>query len=194
LLELAEGGTILLNEVGELDLSLQAKLLGFLDTRSFLRVGGQKHVHVNARLIAASHRNLMREVERGRFLGALYYRLSVLPIRVPPLRERRQDLPILAKDLILRLAAEMQLTETPAVDFAVIRSLNDYEWPGNVRELKNVLERSLILWEGGPFQLQLPRAECEAGEWSYTVRYGPNQTFHEIVNEVATALCSHALS
>lgn len=193
LLELAEGGTILLNEIGELDLSLQAKLLAFLDTRSFLRVGGQKHVYVNARLIAASHRELVKEVEQKRFLEPLYYRLSVFPLTVPPLRERRQDLPILAEDLIRRLAAEMQLTEVPAVDSTVIQNLARYAWPGNVRELRNVLERSLILWRGGPFSVELPQAEKVADPWSYTVYHVPSQTFHDIVQDVATALCGHAL-
>ncbi|MGB6068126.1 MAG: sigma 54-interacting transcriptional regulator [Desulfomonilaceae bacterium] len=193
LLELAEGGTILLNEIGELDLSLQAKLLAFLDTRSFLRVGGQKHVYVNARLIAASHRELMKEVEQRRFLEPLYYRLSVFPINVPPLRERRQDLPILVEDLIRKLAVDMQLPEIPAFDSTVIRDLTHYAWPGNVRELKNVLERSLILWKGGPFHLELPKTEQVTDAWSYTVCHLPNQTFHDIVDDVATALCGYAL-
>ncbi len=193
LLELAEGGTILLNEIGELDLSLQAKLLAFLDTRSFLRIGGQKQVYVNARLMAASHRVLMKEVEQKRFLQPLYYRLSVFPIRVPPLRERPEDLPILARDLIQVLATDMQLPRRPEVDSQVIKDLIDYEWPGNVRELRNVLERSLILWKGGPFHLELPKAEKFGGEWSYTVRHLPNQTFHDIVNNVSTVLCHHAV-
>jgi PAS domain S-box-containing protein len=193
LLELAEGGTILLNEIGELDLPLQAKLLAFLDTRSFLRIGGQKHVYVNARLMAASHRELVKEVEQKRFLEPLYYRLSVFPIRVPPLRERRQDLPILAEDLIHRLAVEMQLSEIPPLDSTVIQHLTRYDWPGNVRELRNVLERSLILWKGGMFHLELPLDEKAADRWSYTVYHTPNRNFHDIVGEVATALCSHAL-
>ncbi|MDQ7785137.1 MAG: sigma 54-interacting transcriptional regulator [Desulfomonilaceae bacterium] len=193
LLELAEGGTILLNEIGELDLSLQGKLLAFLDTRSFLRVGGEKHVYVNARLIAASHRELMKEMQAKRFLEPLYYRLSVFPLRVPPLRERQQDLPILAEDLIRRLANEMQLTEIPAIDSTVIRNLAGYSWPGNVRELRNVLERSLILWKGGPFHVELPQAEKGADTWSYTVSHDPNKTFHDILEDVAASLCGHAL-
>ena len=194
LLELAEGGTILLNEIGELDLSLQAKLLAFLDTRSFLRVGGQKPVYVNARLIAASHRELTKEVDERRFLEPLYYRLSVFPISVPPLRERSQDLPLLAEDLVRKLAADMQLSEVPAFDSTVMKNLTHYAWPGNVRELKNVLERSLILWKGGPFHLELPNTGKADDAWSYTVCHLPNQTFHDIVDEVSTALCDHALT
>ena len=193
LLELAEGGTILLNEVGELDLSLQAKLLAFLDTRSFLRIGGQKHVYVNARMIAASHRELKKEVERKRFLAPLYYRLSVFPIDVPSLRERRQDLPLLAEDLIRKLVKELQLPRIPALDSRVMRDLTQYEWPGNVRELRNVLERSLILWRKGPFHLELPHCETCSDEWSYTVYHDPKQTFHDIVEGVGIALCSRAL-
>lgn len=193
LLELAEGGTILLNEIGELDLSLQAKLLAFLDTRSFLRIGGQKQVYVNARLIAASHRELTQEVEQKRFLAPLYYRLSVFPISVPPLRERRLDLSILAENLIRKLASELQLPQTPVIDEAVIKDLNHYSWPGNVRELRNVLERSLILWKGGAFHLELPHLEKGSDEWSHTVYHDQNQTFRDILEDVATALCGHAL-
>ncbi len=193
LLELAEGGTILFNEVGELDISLQAKLLAFLDTRSFLRVGGQKHVYVNARLIAASHRELRKEVQQERFLAPLYYRLSVFPIDVPSLRERRQDLRILAEDLIRKLATELQLPQIPTLDSRVMRDLTQYEWPGNVRELRNVLERSLILWRKGPFHLELPHCETCSDEWSYTVYHDPDQTFHHILEGVGIALCTRAL-
>jgi DNA-binding NtrC family response regulator len=92
-----------------------------------------------------------------------------------------------------RLAAEMQLSELPTLNATFIHNLTRYAWPGNVRELKNVLERSLILWRGGAFRLELPQTEKAADAWSYTVRHLPNQTFHDVVENVATALCGHAL-
>ena len=193
MLELAEGGTILLNEIGELDLPLQAKLLTFLDTQSFLRVGGQKQIRVNARLIAASHRDLDAEVDHGRFLEPLFYRLSVFPIRIPPLRERKDDLPLLAEDIMQKIAVEMQLAEIPRLESHHIAALARYHWPGNVRELRNVLERSLILWEGGSFNIVLPAETEPEDDWSYTVRYIKGKTVRECTTEVQNFLCSAAL-
>jgi len=193
LLELAEGGTILLNEIGELDLALQAKLLAFLDTRSFMRVGGQKHIRVNARIISASHRDLSHEVAAGRFLEALFYRLSVFPIPVPALRERPEDMPMLVDEIMARIATELQLTHIPVVNQGHITRLSLYTWPGNVRELRNVLERSLILWDNGEFNLALPNAGGSNGEWSYTVRYVPGKSLREITDEVEASLCGQVL-
>ena len=113
LLELAQQGTLLLNEIGELLPALQAKLLTFLDTRSFTRVGGEVNVSVDARLIAATNRDLEKEVSEGRFRNDLFYRLNVLSIRVPALRERIEDIPILAREIIALLVAEMDLSYTP---------------------------------------------------------------------------------
>ncbi len=156
LLELAEGGTLLLNEIGELTLSLQSKLLTFLDTRSFVRVGGEKNIRVNARIIAATNRSLETEVAEGRFLSPLLYRLNVFSIHVPPLRDRLEDLPALLEEIISRLAAELQLTSLPAIDPASVIALARYHWPGNVRELRNVVERSLILSHGREVERDAP--------------------------------------
>jgi DNA-binding NtrC family response regulator len=145
LLELAEGGTLLMNEIGEIQVQLQAKLLRFLDTRSFTRVGGEKDISVDARLIAATNKDLKEEVEAGNFRKDLFYRLSVFVVRIPPLRERREDLPFMAGNIIESLANRMGLTPIPTIDTAAMEILADYEWPGNVRELRNVLERSLII-------------------------------------------------
>lgn len=193
LLELAEGGTILLNEIGELDLSIQAKLLVFLDTRSFMRVGGQKHVSVNARLVAASHRDLMAEVEEGRFLRPLYYRLSVFPIRVPPLRERIEDLLLLVREIASALAAEMQLSVVPPIDSDHIAVLARYQWPGNIRELRNVLERSLILWEGGRLTLALPSGGGEERITDSMPQTSRSRSLEEVVDEAAAAACLRAI-
>ncbi|MGC9030349.1 MAG: sigma 54-interacting transcriptional regulator, partial [Desulfomonilaceae bacterium] len=156
LFELAEGGTLLLNEIGELPLTLQAKLLTFLDSRSFLRVGGDRHIKIDSRIIAATHRNLETEITEGRFMEALFYRLNVFMIRVPPLRERMEDLPTLVAHILTALVTELQLQAKPTVDDYFLTQLRNYHWPGNVRELKNALERALILSEGGPLRLDIP--------------------------------------
>ncbi len=193
MLELAEGGTILLNEIGELELALQSKLLAFLDTKSFLRVGGQKEVHVNARLIAATHRDLKTEVAERRFLEPLFYRLSVFPIHVPGLRERPEDIPALVEEVLSKLAREMQLTEIPKIDSEHIRALSRYHWPGNVRELRNVIERSLMVWRGGRLNLSLPESEKDNKSWSYTVRYSRGKTLRDVTDEVKKSLCAEVL-
>ncbi len=146
--ELAEGGTLLLNEIGELTPHAQAKLLMFLDTRTFTRVGGRSPVHVNAKILAATNRNLRKEVGEGRFRKDLLYRLDVFTVHVPPLRDRIEDLPVLVKELLQELARGIGLQQAPVVQDSVMEALSRYHWPGNVRELKNILERTLILCNG----------------------------------------------
>jgi len=193
LLELAEGGTLLLNEIGELSLALQAKLLTFLDSKSFMRVGGEKSIHINARLIAATHRDLDEEVAQGRFLPALFYRLNVFSVNVPPLRKRIEDLPILAEEILSGLASEMQLTECPVLDFTALNTLARYHWPGNVRELRNVLERSLMLWDKGRFELAISFLEKSNENWSYSVGFPLDRSLHEVTDELVESLCRAAL-
>lgn len=189
LLELAEGGTLLLNEIGELAPVLQAKLLSFLDTRSFLRVGGERSVRVDARIIAATHRDLEKEVEEGRFLEPLYYRLNVFCLRVPALRERLEDLPMLIEAIVTRVAAEMHLTERPFIDSSTMAALARYDWPGNVRELRNVLERALMLWDTGDLELLPPVSDVLTGEWSYKVPASSPKTLHELTEDFRKSLC-----
>lgn len=193
LLELAEGGTLLLNEIGELPLALQSKLMTFLDTRSFLRVGGEKNIHVNARLIAATHRDLKTEVARGRFLEALYYRLNVFVIEVPPLRERLYDIPLLVRQIMAQLAVEMQLIETPVPNQASIEELCRYHWPGNVRELRNVLERSLMLSGDRRLKISLPSTASGKKDWCPRLEFPEEGTLHDVVDQVIEALCVEAL-
>jgi PAS domain S-box-containing protein len=147
LVELAEGGTFLLNEVGDLPLQLQAKLLKFLDDKSFIRVGGQKEIHVNSRILAASNKDIEEEVKANKFRADLYYRLNVFTIQVPPLRSRLQDLNILARDILEFLSIKMGRSVIPSLDENAMAALASYAWPGNVRELRNVLERALIISE-----------------------------------------------
>jgi PAS domain S-box-containing protein len=153
LLELTEGGTLLLNEIGDMDLRLQAKLLTFLDSRSFTRVGGEKEIRINARLLAATNRDLEIEVEQGRFRKDLYFRLNVLAVHVPPLRERIEDIPLLTRNLLQTIAADLQLSVVPWIEPRIMAALKAYHWPGNVRELRNVLERAAIRSGGGPMDL-----------------------------------------
>ncbi|MCB9595517.1 MAG: sigma 54-interacting transcriptional regulator [Sandaracinaceae bacterium] len=144
--ELAHGGTLFLDEIGELPLDLQPKLLRVLETRSFRRVGGNTSHAVNIRVIAASKRNLKMEVERGKFREDLYFRLAVVPIELPPLRERREDIPVLAQTLLERIAATDSSGVTPKqLGPQILDALSSHDWPGNVRELRNVLERAALL-------------------------------------------------
>jgi PAS domain S-box-containing protein len=152
--ELAEGGTLLLNEIGELTQPIQAKLLTFLDTWSFTRLGGERNITVDARLIAATNKDLEKEVRAGRFRHDLFYRLNVLSISLPPLRQRKEDIPGLVSRILGELATEMQLRFIPEVDREALSGMQRYSWPGNVRELRNVLERALILSNGGRVKLE----------------------------------------
>lgn len=144
--ELAHGGTIFLDEVGELPLDLQPKLLRVLETRSFRRVGGSKEIKVDIRVIAASKRNLQLEVERGKFREDLYFRLAVVTLDLPPLRERREDIPAIAQNLLTRIDDRSSAGLPPlTLDAPVLDALSGHDWPGNVRELRNVLERAAYL-------------------------------------------------
>ncbi|HSW46300.1 MAG TPA: sigma-54 dependent transcriptional regulator [Phycisphaerae bacterium] len=142
--ELADGGTLLLDEVSEIPLSLQAKLLRVLQEQQFERVGSSVTRSVDVRVIATTNRNLADWVARKRFREDLYFRLSVLPVVVPPLRERREDIPVLADHFLSRASAR---TGRPKlrVEEAAMRALRDYDWPGNIRELENLCERASVL-------------------------------------------------
>jgi transcriptional regulator with PAS, ATPase and Fis domain len=193
LLELAENGTLLLNEVGELDLQLQSKLLTFLDTRTFLRVGGEKPTTVNARIFAATNRDLLVEVDKGRFRSDLYYRLNVFPIQVPALRERLDDLPALVEELLVKLQGEMGLPEAPRLGVGVLEALRSYGWPGNIRELRNVLERTLILSGGVELKREHLALQAGGGDWRLVVGFEPGRSLHEVTEQVARQLIGEAL-
>ncbi|HKQ57774.1 MAG TPA: sigma-54 dependent transcriptional regulator [Candidatus Eisenbacteria bacterium] len=144
LFDLADQGTLFLDEIGEMAPQLQSKLLRVLETRTFRRVGGHADVQVDVRIVAATHRDLKRQVADGRFREDLYFRLNVVPVHMPPLRERREDVPLLAEHFIARFCGEMG--RPPArLHPSALQALAGYAWPGNVRELKNVIERVLLL-------------------------------------------------
>ncbi|MFA0760557.1 MAG: hypothetical protein HZLCBSQH_000656 [Candidatus Fervidibacterota bacterium] len=144
--ELAHQGTMLLDEVGDLTPAMQAKLLRVLQEKEFERVGGTQTIRVDVRIIAATNKDLLAAVQKGEFREDLFYRLNVVPIYIPPLRERKEDIPILAEAFVARFCAEMEKPMMTIADDAM-QVLLDYDWPGNVRELQNVLERAVILAE-----------------------------------------------
>jgi two-component system, NtrC family, response regulator AtoC len=146
--ELANRGTLLLDEVSEIPPNLQAKLLRVLQEREFERVGGTKTIKVNVRILATSNRDLLQFVERGSFRSDLYYRLNVFPVHVTPLRERPEDIVLLAEAFLRRFSRKHGL-KVPGFSDGAIEALNVYPWPGNVRELQNTLERAVILSESG---------------------------------------------
>ncbi|HEX7334213.1 MAG TPA: sigma 54-interacting transcriptional regulator [Pyrinomonadaceae bacterium] len=150
--EIANGGTLFLDEVGELPLDLQAKLLRVLEEGEFERVGGSHTLKVDVRVIAATNRNLEEAVRKGAFRSDLYYRLSIFPITLPPLRERQDDIPILVTHLVKQLGQKLGKT-IDAVPQDTMVKLRNYPWPGNVRELRNVIERAVIISQGSKLQL-----------------------------------------
>jgi formate hydrogenlyase transcriptional activator len=156
--EVAQGGTIFLDEVGDLPLEAQPKLLRVLQEREFERIGATRSVHVDVRVIAATNRALSTMVERREFRRDLYYRLNVFPIRLPPLRERREDIPALVRHFADKHARRIKRTVTN-VPTDVMEALAAWEWPGNIRELDNVIERAVILSRDGV--LRMPAAEIQ---------------------------------
>jgi two-component system response regulator HydG len=145
--KLADRGTIFLDEIGEMSPTMQAKLLRVLQEKEIQRVGGEETIHVDVRVIAATNRNMEAEVARGRFREDLFYRLNVMPLNVPPLRERREDIPLLAQHFMTKFAEKNRKTVKGFVPLAMDMLIN-YEWPGNVRELENAIERAVILLTG----------------------------------------------
>jgi DNA-binding NtrC family response regulator len=146
--ELAHGGTIFLDEIGDISPRVQVDLLRVLQERRFFRVGGTEEVEVDVRVVAATHRDLEADVREGRFREDLYYRLNVINVRIPPLRERREDVPLLAQEFVDRLSHELGRPVTGISDEA-LRVLMDHDWPGNVRELENAIERALVSCKSG---------------------------------------------
>jgi DNA-binding NtrC family response regulator len=157
LFELADGGTLFLDEIGELSPRLQVKLLRVLETRSFFRVGGIKQVKVDVRLVAATNKMLQQEVQENRFRQDLLYRINTVTVEIPPLRERRDDIPLLVSHFVQKMALKSAAT----VSDEAMQLLCEYSWPGNVRELKNVIERALVLALNGQITVNcLPVEIC----------------------------------
>ncbi|HET9911557.1 MAG TPA: sigma 54-interacting transcriptional regulator, partial [Anaerolineales bacterium] len=166
--EVAHGSTLCLDEIGELPLEIQGKLLRVLQNNEFERLGSSHTVRVDTRIVATTNRNLEEEVHKGRFRQDLYYRLNVFPITVPPLRQRKEDIPLLVEAFIARYAKKLgkQITSVPK---KTMKMLQEYPWPGNIRELENVLERAVILCSGPVLQLA-DKLEISSPYMSSTIR------------------------
>jgi len=184
--ELAGGGTIFLDEIGDISSKLQMDLLRVLQERSYYRVGGWKEIEVDVRVIAATNTNLQEAVYNGKFRDDLYYRLNVINIRIPPLRNRREDVPLLARSFIERLSPELG-KEVVDIGEDALRTLLDYDWPGNVRELENAIERAIVTCKNKVLTSEdftfLSRSTQERQNWTAP----PNLTLHEVEKEVILA-------
>jgi DNA-binding NtrC family response regulator len=177
--ELADKGTIFLDEIGDMEMPLQSKLLRVLQENEFERVGGTKTIKVDVRVVAASNKNLEREVSEGRFREDLFYRLNVFPIVIPPLRERKEDIVPLASYFISQFCREMNKNE-PKISPEIESILLSHEWKGNVRELKNVIERAVILCDGA---VLLP--EHMSFGMDMNERINLDATLHEVAESAA---------
>jgi DNA-binding NtrC family response regulator len=191
-IELANGGTVFLDEVGDISEELQTKLLRFLQEREFDRVGGNQLIRVDVRIIAATNRNLEAAVKEGRFREDLYYRINVVPIVLPPLRGRKEDVPALAQFFMQRFSDESKKNFTE-ISQEAMEALMAYDWPGNVRELANVIERSVVLGQPPTLQIEdlspaIVAADTEAGNRSMWPSY------HESIDEYRREVIVNALA
>ncbi len=196
LFEEADGGTIFLDEIGDISLALQAKLLRFLQNREFIRVGETVVRCVDVRVIVATNKDLEAAIERGDFRSDLYYRLNVITIHLPPLRERRSDIPLLSKHFARKFAAKC-LKGPISFSQEAMDALVNYDWPGNVRELENAIERALILMEGNDLDLcDLPDDVIRAYEARESGMRAnrDDESFYEAVNDYKRELISCALA
>lgn len=161
--ELADGGTLFLDEVGEIKPDIQVKLLRVLQDKAFERLGGKETIRVDVRIIAATNKDLRKEVEAGRFREDLFYRLNVIPIHLPPLRERKEDIPLLVEHF-LKMYSEKNGKDVRRISPEAMKALIDYPWPGNVRELENIIERMVILGTGD--EITLSHIPDEIRNWA----------------------------
>jgi transcriptional regulator with PAS, ATPase and Fis domain len=182
--EIASDGTLFLDEIGEMELATQAKLLRVLEERDFMRIGGDRSIKVDVRLIAATNANLEERVARNQFRQDLYYRLKVVTIRVPPLRERRQDISKLI-DTFLDQLARANAVPRKTIAPEAVSVLRDYEWPGNVRELKNVLESVLVSTHGTTIEVaDLPSAVRGQPKNLHGLELSPGMTLEDAEREL----------
>jgi DNA-binding NtrC family response regulator len=190
-IESADGGTVFLDEVGDISTELQTKLLRFLQEREFERVGGTQSIRVDIKIIAATNKNLEDAVKRGAFREDLYHRLNVIAITLPPLRERKEDIAPLAEFFLRRFAAETKKSFS-SFSSEALEQMRAYAWPGNVRELANVIERGVVLGDGPEFGFDhLPTRLIDAG---VAAPADEAQSFHQAVNSHRRALIIEALA
>jgi formate hydrogenlyase transcriptional activator len=184
--ELANRGTMFLDEIGEIPLELQPKLLRVLQEREFERLGSTRTIRTDARLIAATNRDLKTMVEEQRFRSDLYYRLNVFPIRVPSLRERREDIPLLVRHLVKEFSRRNQRV-IDTIPSETMQALIRYHWPGNIRELQNVIERAVIISRGPVLNVALPELALDVTSTSTpvvtTAKSAPRESLQETLEE-----------
>jgi len=185
--ELADQGTLFLDEVGDLSLSTQAKLLRVLQGESFEKVGGTKSIRVDVRIVAATNQDLVKASAERRFRDDLLYRLHVFPIRLPPLRERPEDIPLLAERFVARYALEMK-KRVKGISKEALSLLQQYSWPGNVRELQNCLERAVILCSRGEIQPKQIQVGPEKEEDPAAIPIGLSGSLHEASSRASRAV------
>jgi len=204
LLEEADRGTFFFDEIGDMTLHLQAKLLKFLDTQTFRRVGGTKQIHLDIRIVAATNQDLLAALERKQFRADLYYRLNVATLRLPSLRERKEDIPLLAEHLMKKNSKKLG-KKVESISPEALKILDEYDWPGNVRELENVIERATILSEDGvihashlPMDLMQGAVRGGKGPRDRQINVeglslGDGKSMKEIVQSIEQTLISDAL-
>ena len=176
--EVADGGTIFLDEIGDMSMMTQAKILRILQEHRFERVGGTETIEVNVRVIAATNKDLQAEMEAGRFREDLFYRLNVIPFSVPPLRDRREDIPVLVESFVEHLALEAGKAK-PTLSARALDRLMDYHWPGNVRELQNVVERVVLMTPGPEIDVDDLPAQIVSPDRARLIRATGSETLAE---------------
>jgi DNA-binding NtrC family response regulator len=191
-IEIGNGGTVFLDEVGDISEELQAKLLRFLQEREFERVGGTQLIRVDVRIIAATNRNLEAAVKEGRFREDLFYRINVVPIVLPPLRGRKEDVPALAQFFMQRFSDEAK-KNFAEISQEALETLMGYDWPGNVRELANVIERAVVLGQPPTIQIEDLSPGIVAPEAEVNNRSAP-QSYHESIDEYRREVIVNALA
>jgi DNA-binding NtrC family response regulator len=192
-IEIAEGGTVFLDEIGDMPLPLQTRLLRVIQDQTFYRVGGTQSVHTNVRFVAATNKDIQRAIQEGTFRQDLYYRLAVITVPLPPLRERMDDVPALARHFLNR-AVRMGIHRSCALSDHAIQALQQYPWPGNIRELENVLMRAVILCPEDtlePSNLYLPYSPASSAAEAGTE--SPPRHYHEIMDAYSRKILEEAL-
>ena len=183
--ELAEKGTLFLDEIGDISQATQIRLLRVLQEREFERVGDEQTIAVDVRVIAATNQHLVEKIEKGEFREDLYYRLHVIPIELPPLRERKEDIPVLIDHFLKKIGQEMNKRDLQVQDSA-IQLLTEYDWPGNIRELENVIERAVVLCEGNLIRVDDVPTLVGGKEWhpSPVQQKGLNETLEGVEKQL----------
>src|SRR5579862_539931 len=193
LFEVANGGTLFLDEIGTMGMDMQAKILRVLQDRRFMHLGGTNEIQVDVRIVAATNVNLQEAVREGRFREDLFYRLNVICLELPPLRSRREDVPLLAAHF-LKYYAQENATEDRALSPEAMRVIMDYEWPGNVRELENAMERGVVLSTSRTITPDLLPAQLTGGTYSASLLdHQPNASLFDLMEEIERRIISDRL-